>query len=374
MTASLAALGLALLLAPVPRAQSDCRPITTMDIIELPRARWNEDVHARLVALIQRHGVGSSGYDACHRPLAVFDWDNTLIAGDIGDSAFADALEDGVLAPEGRDLRALLEPLAPAHAAALRELWPREKWPASAQPPGELRWRVHRAYDDLCREKGNAQGYPWLTLTFAGWTEPQLSAFAERVIARELERPMVADRIEGAGDPVTVVRGVRIRPEMTALVAALDRAGFDVFVVTASPEWLVREFAPRVGIPRNHVIGMRATTTATRTTAVLDGPSTYRAGKVAAIRSRIAPGGRVPVFAAGDALTDLDMMEEATDLALYIDRGDPTVRARAEARGWAIQRPFEAEAAAAALSPTAPAAAPRPARPAPAKPAKPPRR
>ncbi len=356
------------LAAPAPRAQSDCaKPMSIIDPQELPRGRWSDEVHARLIELMRAHGASSPGYDPCNRPLAVFDFDNTLIAGDIGDSAFADALEEGVLAPEGADLRALLEPLSPAHATALRALWPKDKWPAPAQPPGELRWRVHRAYDDLCREKGNAVGYPWMTMAYAGWTDSALTAFAERTIARELERPMVADRIEGAGDPVTVVRGVRIRPEMSALVDVLGRAGFDVFVVTASPEWLVREFAPRLGLPRHHVIGMRATTTATRTTAQIDGPPTYRAGKVAAIRTRIPPGGRVPVFAAGDALTDLDMMEEASDLALYIDRGDPTVRARAEARGWAIQRPFESEAAGAGAA--RPATPPRPAaRPAPRRP------
>lgn len=362
MTALLAAALLAVA-APAPRAQGDCAlpmPNFSFDALDLPRGRWSEEVHARLLELIRAHGAGSPGYDPCHRPLAVFDFDNTLIAGDIGDSAFADALEEGVLAPDGPDLRTLLEPLGAAHAAALRTLWPKASWPAPAQPPAELRWRVHRAYDDLCREKGNAVGYPWMTMAYAGWTDAALTAFAERTIARELERPMVADRIEGAGEPVTVVRGVRLRPEMSALVAALARSGFDVFVVTASPEWLVREFAPRLGLPREHVIGMRATTTATRTTANLDGPPTYRAGKVAAIRTRVPPGGRVPVFAAGDALTDLDMMEEASDLALYIDRGDPTVRARAEARGWAIQRPFESEGAAA---PAAAAVRPGVARP-----------
>jgi HAD superfamily phosphoserine phosphatase-like hydrolase len=360
------ALSFLLLSAPAPVAASACMPKPLlMDPIELPRGRWSEEVHARLVEMMREQGASSPRYDPCHRPLAVFDFDNTVIAGDLGDSAFADALEEGLLAPDAADLRTLLAPLAPAHATALAGLWPRAKWPAAAQPPSDLRWQVHRAYDDLCREKGNAVGYPWLTQVFAGWTEAALSGFAERTIARELARTIVADRIEGGGEPVTVVRGIRARPEMTALIAALTQAGFDVYIVSASPEWLVRAYAPRLGLSRDRVIGMRATATATRTTANVDTPSTYRAGKVAAIRSRVPPGGRVPVFAAGDALTDLEMMEEASDLALFIDRGDPTVRARAEARGWAVQRPFESETAPATEAPG------RPARPRPPPPARP---
>jgi len=321
--------------------------------VELPRARWSDEVHTRLVELIKTRGAASPSWDPCSRPLAVFDWDNTVIAGDIGDSAFASALEEGLLAPEGAALDALLAPLPTAHVEPLKGAWPRAKWLAPAEPPADLRWRVHRAYEDMCKEKGNSVCYPWMTQAFAGWSEPAAIAFAERTITKELERAIAPYPIEGSGEAVSVVRGVRLRPEMVALIGALDRGGFDVFIVTASPEWLVQAFVSRVGLTKERVIGMRTTLGPAGFSSMLDQPVTYRAGKVAAIRTRVPPGGRVPVFAAGDALTDLEMLEEASDLALFMDRGDPTVRARADARGWAVQRPFELQPALTAVAPAA---------------------
>jgi phosphoserine phosphatase len=315
------------------KAQTACvRPedLTMARSIELPKGRWLDDNHRRIVELIRRRGAGSPGYDPCRRPLAVFDWDNTVLAGDIGDQAFNTGAETGFF----KQSPGLLEPLPEANAKALKGAW--------SEKTLEARYQFHRAYLDLCAAKGNAVCFPWLTQLFWGHDTVELESFASKLIATELEREPGPERIDGPGEPIVISRGVRVRPEMESLIRALDAAGFDVFVITASPEWLVQVFAPKVGVPRENVMGMRTTSTLSGTnTSKIEPPSTYRAGKVAAIRTRIPPGGRVPVLAVGDTETDWEMLDEATDLSVLMDHDHPGLRKHGEARGWVIQPAFE---------------------------------
>lgn len=125
-----------------------------------------------------------------------------------------------------------------------------------------------------------------------------------------------------------------VREPMRELVWALQRHGWEVWVVTASAEVLVQAVAERMGIGPDRVIGMR-------TPLLPDGrygsevaePVTYREGKLDALRMAT---GRDPDFAAGDSRSDQPMMAAAR-YALLLDRGDAGLRADAELAGWWIQ-------------------------------------
>lgn len=304
--------------------------LTPAKAVALPRGRWSDEVHRRLVDVIRSHGAGSPRFDPCKRPLAVLDWDNTVIAGDIGDQAFYTGAERGMFKLDPL----LLEPLTEEAATSLRAAF-------EAGGP-ELRAALHRSYDQLCATKGSGVCYPWVAQLFHGHSRSALEAFAAQVIEAETERPVGVERVELPGGAIELQRGVRVRPEMQALIAALQETGFDVFVVTASPEWLVQVFAPRAGVPRENVVGIRLFQSAAGVLSPrIDPPVTYRTGKVVAIRTQIAPGGRRPVLAFGDAETDWEMLDEASGLAVLFDRKRPALRAHAVARGWAIQPLFE---------------------------------
>lgn len=237
----------------------------------LRRGRWDPSVHASLHEMIERHRTGPS---AAERPLATLDWDNTMIRGDIGE--------------------AVLE------------------WLDQQDQGG----RIH-TYERLCAEEGKPIGYPWCAYQVAG-----LTMEGARALARDVADLYLADG------------RIHLRDEMRDLVAALHEAGWEVWVVSASAEPLVQAFAERYGLPAERVIGMRlAIDEAGTLLPHLDGPNTFRQGKVDAIDQRI---GRRPVFAAGDTETDLEMLRCAKH-RLLMDRGDPPIRAIADAEGWWVQ-------------------------------------
>lgn len=123
-------------------------------------------------------------------------------------------------------------------------------------------------------------------------------------------------------------------PEMQELIGALGDHGWEVWIVTASPEPLVQELATAYGLAAERVIGMRSPVGADGcfTLEVLE-PITYKEGKLQALRQIT---GRDPVFAAGDSGSDRDLLGAAR-FGLLIDRGDEDLRAEAARQGWWIQ-------------------------------------
>lgn len=124
----------------------------------------------------------------------------------------------------------------------------------------------------------------------------------------------------------SMVQGVRFRPEIADLWAAMARAGMVPAVVTASQVDLVRAVVDRwYGFAGFPVIGMKPTLDGGRYAANLEAPATYRPGKVDAARTlaRELTGDedQRPVLCAGDTNTDLEMLAYAADYRLFFDRG-----------------------------------------------------
>jgi phosphoserine phosphatase len=130
---------------------------------------------------------------------------------------------------------------------------------------------------------------------------------------------------------------VRLRPEIQDLMAAARQSGWTVWVVSASVTPVVQAIAALYGQPPEQVLGMDLVIKSGRYQAELDGPATYRQGKVDAIMNRI---GRVPDLALGDTLTDLEMLLSAKD-ALLIGPRHSDLLPIAKEKGWAIQPVFE---------------------------------
>lgn len=236
---------------------------------------WPDEVASAVNQMVRRYGVDADGHDPLRPPIAVFDWDDTSMHGDISHETL-DLLEE-------RDPRGRVDAY---HAACAQDLY------------GAYRELVH-------------------TLV-AGRTFEEVRRLAEDALERGTARG-----------------SVRLRPGMAALVASLQASGWWVRVVTASPTALVQPLASRYGIPPEHVLGMRSRMERGRYLPELEEPVPIASGKLDVLR---AHAGRDPLFTTGDSRSDHALMD-ASRYVLLRHKGDEGLRDEATDRGWWILHP-----------------------------------
>lgn len=309
--------------------------------------RWTAENASALAAFLGR-AEGTLG-----RKVAVFDFDNTCILNDIGDATFhlmvdgaefeaaatsADGLwgyfEEGDRNPVKEALESLLEEKRRRPRRPVREL--------GAYP--RYRKLLYKAYEELCSREGNETCYGWVVRLQAGLTPKRAGALAAAALRLELGRPLGEERLTLGPDdrePVTAATGIRPYAEIRRLMRDLSKRGVEVWIVSASGQYLVERAALELfGLPAARVIGTRVAVRDGRLTTELESVP-YRAGKVKAIRELI---GARPLLAAGDSDGDWEMLDYASDLRILLDRGKAvSAHAREQAsRGelWLIQPPF----------------------------------
>jgi phosphoglycolate phosphatase-like HAD superfamily hydrolase len=337
---------------------------------------WLPENRARLEALLAARGVLSGAYDPAHRPVATFDWDNTMMRNDIGDATMAWMLHhDGILQPPARDWSVTSAALTPAARAALNAACD-----AAGEPGRPLGTHanvactdaVYAIYDDGKTPAGapawnhavtltTNEAYAWLARLLAGHTPAEVAAFTHDAYVEASHAPVGATQTIGSHAGVTAY--VRIYPTMHDLVSTLQGSGFDVWIVSASPQHVSEVVAHEVGIDEDHVIGIR---TVAGTDGRLgyslepcgDAPPgsviTYNQGKRCFINRVIFHqplGAQLPkadaahrqAFAAGDSDTDVAFVQDATDLKLVIDRNKVQLMCNAHSNAggrWLVQPMF----------------------------------
>jgi hypothetical protein len=71
-----------------------------------PGLDWYGTNRNQLDAMMQTYGNCAGSYDAAKKPLAAFDWDNTVVKNDAGDATFFYLLaHDEILQPPGKNWR-----------------------------------------------------------------------------------------------------------------------------------------------------------------------------------------------------------------------------------------------------------------------------
>lgn len=355
---------------PAPERDSTCYPLALRT--DLP---WHKTNRQTLTTWLDAHGCQSESYDPAGRPLALFDWDNTILKNDIGDAiTFHLISNDRVLQPPNGDWKQTSGYLTDAAAAALTAACGTEV------PAGEpLPTRTNTAcadeilsiYIDGKTRGGEAAfaghdhrrlepSYAWTAQLMAGHTHAEIEQMAREVAAAQLAAPVGATQVVGTR---TVNAWLRIYGQVADLIKAARSRGYDVWVITASPDDVVRAVAPRVGIEPGRVIGIRSITDADgKLTYAFEGCGpvpdrqqsmiTYIEGKrcwinkvifgdrtAAAIERRLDPR---QVFAAGDSDTDIDFMRDSTyKLAINRNRGELMCYAyRNEGKSWLVNPMF----------------------------------
>ncbi len=320
-----------------------------------PDLAWDGDNRQRLDRMIAELGLGSDGYDPAAPPVAVFDWDNTVIKNDIGDGAMFWLLRnDGILQPPGKDWSTTSRFLTPAALAALDAACG-EHPPAEPLPTRrdlDCADEILAIYEDQRTAAGEPawteEGYDhrrivpslaWAAQVQAGYDLEEVRALARRAIDEYLAAPQGTTIRVGSREGLC--GWIRIYPQIRDLIGALQAGGFDVWIVSASPEPVVQAFAERVGVGQDRVIGIRLLVDeAGQLTTHLAGcgpePAgsdrimTYKEGKRCFIAQQVfgdrtaeavdPPRDRRPAFVAGDAQTDISMLLDASELRLVLDR------------------------------------------------------
>lgn len=112
-------------------------------------------------------------------------------------------------------------------------------------------------------------------------------------------------------------------PQMRTLLADLQAYGFEIWVVSASPELLYQQFVHEgLGIPVDRILGVRSVVRNDTVTKELVYPVPQDEGKAEVIQTFIKA---KPLFAAGNSRGDMEMMNESVGLKLIINPDDEKV-------------------------------------------------
>jgi phosphoserine phosphatase len=329
--------------------------------MKLKRRNWSERNYKALDEFLAGVKPGE---------IAVFDWDNTCICGDIGEALLRRltfsldfALDAGALAATLPDtIHGVGRILVQGKPFSLKKMkkaicaaYERLKQDPSSLGKNDLD-DIYRIFTSgllaLNRALEETPGigcefaYPWVNRLLQGLSLSEFDRLAEAVIKEELMRPLGRHAIS---DPRGRWRyawtgGIRLYPEMKELAAGLRERGDEVVVSTASNRRLVEKMVAMTGFPCNSVIGLELKTAGGRFGRDLAPglrPNLGR-GKVTNIRGRLAG---EPVLVAGDSGNDYEMLVSfpGTRLRLVIDRhaagkiGLLARRARAGEKGFLAQ-------------------------------------
>lgn len=334
---------------PPPTAQS-CAPIA-ID----PSPSWAGSNAQTLTAWIDSAGCASPSFDPAHPPVALFDWDDTIAKNDFGDALTYWMIAHGKIhRPPSGDWRATSPFLTAAAAEALARACnaddpvPSDRDAACAD--ALLSVYEHGTEQHLFAGHDPAHMEPafaWTAQLLAGYTHAEIRAFAKQMSDAELAAPHGATQTVGTHAETA---WLRIYPEQRSLIRALASRGYDVWVVTASPEDAIAVVAPLAGVAADHVVGLTSRTDAAgRLTAHLAGCGgvpddqiiNYKAGKRCAANHYVFGdrAGAHAAFAAGDSDSDVAMLADAT-YRLALDRNKPGLMCAARAPNWLVNPMF----------------------------------
>ncbi len=339
---------------------------------------WFGDNLPTLTGWLDSRGCKSTGYDKEHRPIALFDWDNTISKNDFGDALTYYFVSHGlVLQPPSQDWKQTNPYLTATAVTALTAacgttVQAGQRLPTDTLAGAPCADEILSIYDNETTRAGapafiaaNARRYEpafaWTPQLMAGYTHAEIQQDTTAAITAMLAAPVDATQTIGT----TVENGwLRIYDQQKDLIHAAQTRGYDIWIITASPQDVIGTAAQMVGVPFDHVIGIRSMTDANgKLLYTFEGCGPYPDGQtelipfiqgkrcfvnkvafgdttVDAIERR--PDGERQVFAAGDSDSDVEFLRDA-DFKLAINRNKSDVMCHAynnERDSWRINPMF----------------------------------
>jgi phosphoglycolate phosphatase-like HAD superfamily hydrolase len=338
-----------------PAAQSACRQLDST-------LQWHDGVREFLQKAIDANSTCAGTAKDAARKVAIFDWDNTVVKNDIGyGTNFYMLANDLVLQPPNQDWKATNRYMTDAAATALRTACGTD---VPAGKPLPTRTNTACADEILAILDGETVSgetafagyderrmtgpYAWGAALSAGYTADELASFAQAMKEQNLAAKVGATQKIGTKD---MDGYIRVYPQIKDLIGTLQANGVDTWVVSASPEPIVKVWASEVGVGPDRVIGVRSVyDQAGKQTSHLvgcggvpdgdDSVMTYIDGKRCWANQGIfgvtgpaafdqLPADRRQVLAAGDSVTDVTFVGDATAASLVINRNKPELMCRA---------------------------------------------
>ncbi|MEU6659321.1 haloacid dehalogenase-like hydrolase [Streptomyces sp. NPDC046821] len=321
---------------------------------------WYGENRARLQRMIDERGTcgGIKG----PRPVAAFDWDNTVSKNDVTDATIAWSLKhDKILRPASwkQTSKWLTDDADKALTTACGT-----DVPVGAPLPTSTDTDCTDEIFNI-RESGKTMSgaaafagewnhrrtvpqYAWVPQLFAGHTVPELESYAAQARREALRAPVGATQTLGTH---TVPGYVRYYEQQRDLIRTLQKAGFDVYIVSAGSEPVTEVWSRGVGIDRAHTIAIRSVldsrgrittynegcggTGRTQGEAIpyIDGKRCWINQDIYGIKGagawdRQDPGHRI-ALGGGDADTDVTFVGDATGAHLVLNRNKNEVMCRA---------------------------------------------
>jgi len=266
--------------------------------------------------------------------IIALDFDNTCVRGDLGECVQSQLVDDLALP-------LLAEDLSPIGGSAFeRDISP--YLPLRATDEEARRYIQHivsTEYLRIMEESGHREGYLYSVRLLAGMSPDEVRNHSLKTFKKDLASPMITEEVPpppGLNRPgYSRTRGLRIHKEMRELVRKAQDQDIKVLVISASAHCIVAPIAEHYfGVPPENIWGIHTDMKDNGTLAPrCVEPIPYGQGKVASIERVV---GQRAAFAAGDARTDLEMLQSTRIGALLLDRGNVALRQEAEDRGWII--------------------------------------
>lgn len=314
---------------------------------------WYGDNRARLNEMIARVGeCGGSGNVAEGAPVALLDWDNTVVRNDVGDAQTYWMLNNGkVLQPNNRDWTTMSTWLTDDAARALSAACDALAEPGQPLPTNTTAGRacadeIVSIYDegetigDATAFKGfNARRieprYAFAAQLLSGYTADEIKTFAKQARRQNIAAAEDTDQLVGSTE---VTGWVRYYEQIVDLIDVLRANGFDVRIISASAQPVAQAWGEEIGIAPEKVMGVITMPDADgKLTPKLAGCGTdaesitYLEGKRCRVNEEVfgidsskafavADMDHRAAFGAGDSDTDVAFMLDATELRLAINR------------------------------------------------------
>ncbi|MFE0134961.1 haloacid dehalogenase-like hydrolase [Streptomyces sp. NPDC059037] len=335
---------------------------------------WYGENKARIQKMIDTYGkCGERHRRGGAKPVATFDWDNTVIKNDVGDATMFWLLRNSkIRTPENADWHTTSRYLTDPAAKALTKACPATGTTLPTGRDTDCADEIASVYAEGTTKSGEAAfdgfdhrrmepQYAWLAQLTQGWSTRQVKGFAAAARKENLAAPMGTEQTVGTGK---FTGWARYYDQQRDLIRTLKKAGFDVYVVSASPEPVAEVWARSVGVDARHTIGIRNVTAHGTLTQHLKGCGTVEDGddsmityidgkrcwinqEIYGVRGaaaeKVQPAQKRQVFAAGDSDTDISFLRDATALRLVLNRNKNELMCRAYDNGdgrWLVNPMF----------------------------------
>lgn len=280
-----------------------------------------------------------------NKGVAAFDWDNTVVKNDIGNAFFYWMLTHNLIKmPQSWESVSIH--LTSDTIIQLNKLCPITKKEKKIDTKNnlacaDLLLNINDSKKYFNPESFNPDhlepSYAFVAQMLSGYTKNEIKKIAKEMKEFQLTNP-IGTKIKIGNQEVD--GWIRYYDQMKDLIAKLKASGFDVWIISASPQWLVEVFAQDLNLGDNKIIGIRPILNGKKEITPYFEPCgtyktknqniiTYRQGKRCFLNKIIFKIKKQDlmmnqpvnlVFAAGDSNTDFFFVKDSSQLRLVINR------------------------------------------------------